>query len=77
MAVPSSGAVAFSTVNSVFGYGSSMSGYVGKVYYWYDPSFGVRSGTFPGSNFPMTMFYGKSGIDEWNCACDCACNCGK
>ncbi|TYO65531.1 hypothetical protein FXV83_16500 [Bradyrhizobium hipponense] len=77
MAVPSSGAVAFSTVNSVFGYGGAMSSYVGKYYYWYDPNWGVRSAQFPGSNFPMTMFYGTSGHDEWNCACDCNCACGK
>lgn len=81
MAVPSSGAVGFSTVNSVFGYGGAMSSYVGRVYYWYGPNqFGfdsVQSGTFPGSNFPMSLFYGKSNHDEWNCACDCNCNCGK
>lgn len=75
MAVPSSGAVAFSTVNSVFGWGTAMSSYVGRTYYYY--SAGVWTGTFPGSNFPMSLFYGKSNHDEWNCACDCNCNCGK
>ena len=73
MAVPSSGAVAFSTVNSVFGWGNAMSGYAGQTYY-YGPS---QTGVFPTSNFPMSAFYGKSNHDEWNCACDCNCNCGK
>lgn len=82
MAVPDSGAVAFSTVNGVFGYGTAMSGYVGRTYYWYgyDPAnfiYRVQTGTFPGSNFPMSLFYGKSNHDEWNCACDCACACSK
>jgi hypothetical protein len=78
MAVPSSGAVGFSTVNSVFGYGSAMSQYVGKYYYWYEPGWGVQWAQFPGSSFPMTLFYGKSNHDEWNCACDCNCGaCGK
>jgi hypothetical protein len=79
MAVPGSGAVAFSTVNAVFGYGIAMSSYVGRVYYYYDGSVYSASGTFPGSNFPMSMFYGKSNHDEWNCACvcDCACACSK
>jgi hypothetical protein len=79
MAVPTSGAVGFSTVNSVFGYGSAMSQYAGRTYYYAtgDIFAPTGSGTFPGSNFPMSMFYGKSGHDEWNCACDCNCNCGK
>jgi hypothetical protein len=78
MAVPGSGAVAFSTVNAVFGYGIAMSSYVGRVYYYYAGG-PTGSGTFPGSNFPMSAFYGKSNHDEWNCACacDCACACSK
>jgi hypothetical protein len=74
MAVPSSGAVAFSTVNSVFGWGNSMSQYAGRTYYY-----GAYPWTavFPSSNFPMSAFYGTSNHDEWNCACDCNCNCGK
>lgn len=80
MAVPTSGAVAFSTVNSVFGYGIAMSSYVGRTYYYYDGTVYSASGTFPGSNFPMSLFYGKSDHDEWNCACvdpNCACACSK
>jgi hypothetical protein len=78
MAVPGSGAVAFSTVNSVFGYGIAMSSYVGRTYYFLNGG-PTGTGTFPGSNFPMSMFYGKSNHDEWNCACacDCACACSK
>lgn len=77
MAVPSSGAVGFSTVNSVHGWGIAMSNYVGRTYYWWDPNWGVRAANFPGSNFPMSAFYGTSNHDEWNCACDCNCMCGK
>jgi hypothetical protein len=80
MAVPGSGAVAFSTVNSVFGYGIAMSGYVGRVFYYLGGDGATYSGSFPGSNFPMSAFYGKSNHDEWNCACvdpNCACACSK
>lgn len=79
MAVPSSGAVGFSTVNSVFGYGGAMSSYVGKLYYYNrGDGWGTQWGNFPGSNFPMSMFYGTSNHDEWNCACDCNCGaCSK
>jgi hypothetical protein len=74
MAVPSSGAVAFSTVNAVFGYGNHMSQYAGTLYYT-----SAGQGRFPVNNFPMSLFYGKSGHDEWNCACttDCTGACGK
>lgn len=73
MAVPSSGTLYFSTVNGVFGWGGAMSGYAGRIYF-YGPS---QSTTFPTSNFSMSRFYGTSPRDEWNCACDCNCACGK
>ena len=76
MAVPTSGQVNFSTVNSVFGYGQWMSQYAGRIYYFSGAS-GANYGYFPGNNFWMSYFYGKSNHDEWNCACDCNCNCGK
>ncbi|MGJ4945063.1 hypothetical protein ACQR1W_31170 [Bradyrhizobium sp. HKCCYLS1011] len=76
MAVPSSGAVGFSTVNAVFGYGNHMSQYAGRVYY-YTNGVSTLTGNFPTSNFHMSQFYGKSGHDEWNCACNCDCACGK
>ncbi len=73
MAVPSTGAVGFSTVNSVFGWGNQMSQYAGRTYYR-----AGGGGTFPTANFPMSSFYGTSGHDEWNCACACDCGaCGK
>ncbi|MGJ4953023.1 hypothetical protein [Bradyrhizobium sp. HKCCYLS20291] len=73
MAVPSSGPVAFSTVNGVFGWGNQMSQYAGRTYY-YGPH---QTAVFPTSNFPMSRFYGTSGHDEWNCATVCDCVCGK
>jgi hypothetical protein len=74
MAVPTSGAVAFSTVNSVFGYGQWMTQYQGRLFYYGAGAYGY----FPaGGGWGMSYFYGKSNHDEWNCLCDCNCNCGK
>ncbi|MEH2517492.1 hypothetical protein V1279_003065 [Bradyrhizobium sp. AZCC 1610] len=82
MVLPTSGAVAFSSVNGEFGRGISGSNYYGVTYYklvW-NAQFGVwvpASGTFPSSSFAMSNFYGTSPDDEWNCACNCDCMCGK
>jgi hypothetical protein len=76
MAVPTSGTLALSTVNSVFGWGGAMSQYAGRNYYYFNGS-STAVGTFPTSNFSMSRFYGTSSHDEWNCNCDCNCNCGK
>ncbi len=76
MAVPTSGTLNLSTVNSVFGWGGAMSGYAGRTYF-YSAGGPTGTGVFPTSNFSMSLFYGKSNHDEWNCACNCDCACGK
>jgi hypothetical protein len=77
MAVPTSGTLNLSTVNSVFGWGGAMSGYAGRTYYYLSQFGSTAIGQFPTSNFSMSRFYGTSGHDEWNCACNCNCVCGK
>lgn len=74
MAMPTSGAIAMSTVQSVFGRGYSISGYRSTGRY---TSAGYA--VFPAGTFPFSAFYGTSPTDEWNCACacDCACACSK
>ena len=72
MAVPTSGTLYFSTVNSVFGWGSAMSQYAGRTYYT-----SAGGNAFPTNNFSMSSFYGTSPHDEWNCACACDCACSK
>lgn len=82
MALPTSGSLGFSNVNAEFGWGSSGSNYYGQGHYklvW-NSQFGLwqpTSVTFPSSNFAMSNFYGTSPDDEWNCACNCDCMCGK
>lgn len=72
MAVPTSGAVAFSTVHSEFapyGWANNVgSSYYGKTYFT-----AAGAATFPSSSFPMSRFYGTSPDDEWNCNCNCQC----
>ncbi len=72
MAMPTSGTISMSTVQSVFGRGYSISGYRGTGYYT-----AGGAGTFPGGTFPFSVFYGTSPNNEWACACDCNCNCSK
>ena len=54
---------------------SSLGTYRGRSLYNYgDGSGGLYSTVLPSTNLSMSMFYGLTNVDEWNCAC--ACNCG-
>lgn len=52
MALPASGQLSFSQINTEFGLGTSMSAYRGATYY-----IGSTPGTFPSTNLGFTSFY--------------------
>ncbi len=75
MAVPTSGAVSFSTVSTEFGIGGSMYALYGRSYYYLGAGASLQSGVFPSSgSFSASLCYGKSPDNDWACACaDCNC----
>jgi hypothetical protein len=52
MALPASGPLSFSQINTEFGLGTAMSAYRGATYY-----IGSTSGTFPSTNLTFNNFY--------------------